>query len=262
MRCPGSPGRANYLSFFELFRLGLLLGAFWVSWGPRGGKDDLQNHSRSGLRAPKRRLRRPPKSPYELLKTLTIDPWLKENHTGSILKPCQPASQLVLRGPSDSRIVSFLVGPTDVVLIPLALWPSSLWAQAPNSRCSDTLQEKLSSSASTSDYPLKTAELHNSWCAIEKTHLKLNKPWIVSNHNSKQGFHARTPKDLGEMNLSKCKFKIIGCVPGHTASNWPLKPTSLWLRSGSVEANAARDIIEEPDLLLRDWGNIFKNSGR
>ena len=63
MRCPGSPGRAKYLFFFEFVRLGLLLGAFWVSWGPRGGKDDLQNLSRSGLRAPKRRLRRPKNPP-------------------------------------------------------------------------------------------------------------------------------------------------------------------------------------------------------
>ena len=40
MRRPGRPRRANDPSFFEFVRLGWLLGASWVSWGPRGGKDN------------------------------------------------------------------------------------------------------------------------------------------------------------------------------------------------------------------------------
>ena len=107
-----------------------------------------------------------------------------------------------------------------------------LWASALNPRRSDTLQRKLPSYASTSDNRLKTAEPQISWCAIEERYLKINWPWIVSNHNFKQGLHASTPKDLGELNPPKCKFDAIGCVPGHMGSNWSLKPTSLWPRSG------------------------------
>ena len=84
-----------------------------------------------------------------------------------------------------------------------------LWAPAPNSRCSDTLQGKLSSSASTGDYRLKTAEPQISRCAIEETHLKINWPWIVSNHNFKQGLHESTPKDLGELNQHCVNFSEV-----------------------------------------------------
>ena len=89
MRRPGRPRRANDPSFFEFVRLGWLLGASWVSWGPRGGKDNPQS--------PQEAAQEPRRDPQDTLRTPLRTPEDIENRPKIKRKPYRKHSKIILK---------------------------------------------------------------------------------------------------------------------------------------------------------------------